>query len=110
LGKSKSARPGNQPKTLELFQAGHTVYDIASMLDRAPTTIFTHLEKAIQEGTDLDLKRLVPLPVPREISRFFESQNSVGLGVVFEAFEGRYTYNELRIYRAMLGCVPSQNR
>jgi ATP-dependent DNA helicase RecQ len=93
-------------ESLALFQASHSVEQVASQRGLKPDTIYNHLAEAIAEGV-IELENVIPLP-PTEIRQIQEvilslpKEQKNSLKPVFETFGGVYSYGILRCIKAQL--------
>jgi ATP-dependent DNA helicase RecQ len=96
-------------ETLDLFRQGLTVKEIATRREFAASTIYGHLASAIESGAEVDLRRMVSAEAEREMAAAFAK---VGLGNItgaIEALGGRYSYGELKVYRAHASRAPGKS-
>ena len=89
-----------------LFQAVHSVEQIAEQRGLKVTTIYGHLAEAIAEGL-IELKQVVPLPETeinqiQDVILALPEEQKNSLKPVFEAFGGVYSYGILRCIKAQL--------
>jgi ATP-dependent DNA helicase RecQ len=94
-------------ETLDLFRSGRSVEAIAEQRALKISTVYTHLERCIEEGhvAAKDVVRLDPETVQAiefAIERLPENA-LMSLKPIYEAFEGRYDYGLLRCVRAGMG-------
>lgn len=96
-----------QSKTVEttwqLLQDGMTYVDIAKERKLTPGTIAGHIEKLILQGRDIDPDVLVPVEKRLEVERLFSCHGTESLKTVVEASDGRLSYEDARIVRAIVG-------
>ncbi|MEZ4887122.1 MAG: DNA helicase RecQ [Chitinophagales bacterium] len=87
--------------TFELFEAGKTPEEIAKERDISQATVLNHLIKLYKHDYKVDLSRLIGEEELEEIinmAKSIEKQNEEGrLKPVFEALEGKYNYDKIRI-------------
>lgn len=93
-------------ETLQLFRLGMDAASIAQQRGLAPSTIYSHLARAIQNGdvklqdvTALDEKTITLL---RNAIEQYEEEGR--LKPVFDALNGEYDYNILRCIKAAMVC------
>ncbi|MEZ0484862.1 DNA helicase RecQ [Fibrella aquatica] len=94
-----------QQMTLELYQQGMTIQQIAQARELGPSSIANHLIQLSQGGFDVDLESLITPAERREIEAAIAT---VGLEEnrtkpVFEHLEGRYDYGKINITIALMG-------
>ncbi len=94
-----------QRQTLELFRQGLPAHEIARQRDLAPATINEHLARAVEQG-EIALAELVDLPAA-ELEQLRDALQEDGQPVarlrpVYEALDGAYTFDTLKLVRADL--------
>ena len=92
---------GTVAMTLELFKSGQSIPEIAKSRDLAESTIETHLAQAIENGAQLDPRRLYTADEERLMHDALEGYDETALKPVFEQLDGKISYGKLRLYRAM---------
>ncbi len=99
----KEKKDNTYKKTLELFENGVSVQEIAEQRDLSQTTIISHLAKLYVEGYDLDLSLFVS---EEEISQIEKAQIELGnpnaLKPYFDHFEEKMSYDKIRFGLAFL--------
>ena len=106
-GKKKPTQPKTKPKkdtkmaSLELFDQGKTVKEIAEERGLAPITIEGHLAHWVESG-EIDVYRLVEKEALEEIVKTFEALDTTFLKPAYEALEKRYNYGTLRFAASWL--------
>jgi ATP-dependent DNA helicase RecQ len=105
---SLPAAPATRPVTngtskvsLDLWRAGKTIEEIATLRGFAATTIESHLAQAIEAGEDLDPHRLYTREEESEMRAALEGYDDLSLKPVFEHLGGRVSYGKLRLFRAL---------
>lgn len=88
-------------KSLQLFQAGKTVDEIAAIRNLKSGTIYSHLEKAARAGEEIALTRFVTPGELIEIRAAFIKVGAGSLTDVYESLGKRFDYWILRIVRAV---------
>ena len=89
--------------TLRRFQAGASVEGIAAERQLTAGTVYGHLAEAAQMGETLDLSRFFSVSELCEVAGAFNRPAGAGgLTGVFEALGGKYDYDRLRIFRAVM--------
>ncbi len=102
--KTKLPKGATYTETLELYNKGLTVEQIANMRNLNPVTIISHLIKLYQDGQPISLQKFISKEEYKEIT-----QKAVELGFedgkyakpLFEAFEGKIPYEKLRVALAI---------
>jgi len=87
-------------ETLDLFNTGLTLEEIARARQLTPTTIEGHLADAIEAGEAVNLERLVPAERLRAIEAAIAVQGGDYLKPIFDYLGGAYSYGEIRLVRA----------
>jgi len=100
LGKAKPLNETTQ-ETLRLFQRGFSVEHIAKQRKLATSTIYGHLEQAIQTGEPIDINRLLTATQQTEISEAFSQTGLANLTGAKELLGELYDYSQLRLFRAL---------
>lgn len=92
--------------SLQLFQEGSSVDEVAASRKISPATVIGHLAKAYQKGADFDLTRLVDESIIKKVATSLakmEKPSSATLTQIMNTFEeGEVSYNELRFARLYL--------
>ncbi|HEU0028413.1 MAG TPA: DNA helicase RecQ [Ktedonobacterales bacterium] len=88
--------------TLELYQSGLGVEEIAAQRGLAPSTIASHLADAIERGEDVDARALVPSEHARRIEEALARLGDGALTPIKEALGEDIGYHEIRFIRADL--------
>lgn len=90
-------------ETLRCFRLGDSVEHIAKKRGLVPSTIYGHLEQAINAGEPVDTDRLLP---PDQLEQIAEAFAQTGFGNLTGAKEilgDLFDYGQLRLYRALHG-------
>lgn len=82
--------------TLQLFQEGNTIDQIAAKRDLKRGTIETHLGHFVLNG-ELDISQIMDSDKVKEIEAYFLQTKSESFKESYEHFGGRYTYGQLRL-------------
>ena len=90
-------------ETLRLFQRGFSVEHIADQRRLAASTIYGHLEQAIQAGESIDINRLLTPDQQAQIATAFAKTGLGNLTGAKELLGDLYDYNQLRLFRALHG-------
>ena len=104
-----SAKSNNSTyeQTLEIYKTGKNILEIANERNLKEGTIISHLEKLKDDKklTTIDLERIVPEYLEKElpiIHKAFYEIGSEKLSPIFSEFNGKYSYDELRVARLLL--------
>ncbi|MCB0738752.1 MAG: helix-turn-helix domain-containing protein, partial [Bacteroidetes bacterium] len=85
-------------RTFELYKQGLTVEEMAAERNLAPTTIYSHLAKLIEQGADIAINQFVGV---KELERIREAYNRIGqtteMKPYFEMLEGEIDYGVIRL-------------
>lgn len=107
--KAKKARQKGDSlgRTRELLKAGKSIGDVAAERNLAATTITNHVEELYMRGEldKRDVERLAPrhvLDALRDIAPLFEKHGTEKLAPIHSALEGKFSFDELRLARALL--------
>jgi ATP-dependent DNA helicase RecQ len=87
-------------ETLRLLEQGKTVDEIAQVRDLTPGTIYQHIVAAIESGRLHEIDRFFDAVTREEIKGVFGKFGPANLTGVFEALDGKYSYGQLRVFRA----------
>jgi ATP-dependent DNA helicase RecQ len=87
-------------ETFSLLQKGKSVEEIAALRGLTPGTIYQHVVAAIESGRDLPRERFFSAEQEKEMEGAFHRFTPNNLTGVFESLAGRYSYGQLRIFRA----------
>jgi len=90
--------------TLEMFEEGLTIEEIAQRRNLNPVTIVSHLVKFYEEGRDIDLWKFINLAQVKEIVQVAQQlglARGSALKPLFEALTEKYPYHLLRIALAI---------
>lgn len=99
----KDKKESTYAKTLELFQNGLSIEEIAGQRNLGETTIVSHLAKLYVDGNDFDLSQFVSDKEIIEIEKAqLELENPGALRPYFEYFEEKMSYDKIRFGLAFL--------
>ncbi len=103
----KKEKGATYNKTLSLIKQGKSILDISAERGIIQGTVITHLENLVlrEKVSYEELKQLISddlfLEIP-EICQAFRGLDTDKLQPVFEKFNSKYSYNELRLARLIL--------
>jgi ATP-dependent DNA helicase RecQ len=90
-------------QTLDFYQQGLAVEEIAQKRNLQTNTILAHLAELLEMNQSVDLDRLVP---PKRQKVIFEMIAKIGtengMKPIYESLEENYTYLEIRLVMAKL--------
>lgn len=99
----KEKKESTYAKTLELFQNGLSIEEIAGQRNLGETTIVSHLAKLYVDGNDFDLSQFVSDKEIIEIEKAqLELENPSALRPYYEYFEEKMSYDKIRFGLAFL--------
>ena len=87
--------------TFEMYTNGLEVDDIAQKLGLKPSTIWTHLLQILEAGYSINIDRLVSPKHQNVIYEALEMIGSDSLRTLFEHLREEYTYDEIKIVKAV---------
>jgi len=85
--------------TLQLYQQGLSVAEIAQKRDLRPTTIIHHLSDLVEKNQDVDLDRIVDRDRQVKIYHALEKLGDISLNPIREYLGEDYSYDEIRLVR-----------
>ena len=94
-------RPDTREITLEMFNSGKAIHDIAAERSLKISTIRGHLAYWIEEG-EIDIEQLMPKAVLDEILAAFKKSEKPGLASVKDLLNHKYDYGVLKLVLAFL--------
>jgi len=90
-------------ETLRCFRLGHSVEEIAKERGLVTSTIYSHLEQAIQAGEAVDINQLLTPVHQTRIAAAFAKTGLENLTGAKELLGNLYDYGQLRLFRAVHG-------
>ena len=101
---SRKRQLGNTvQETLRCFRLGHSIQQIAKQRDLVESTIYGHLEQAIQADEPIDINQLLTSDQKTQISAAFAQTGLGNLTGAKELLGDIYDYGQLRLFRALHG-------
>lgn len=97
-----SISPPTKYVTLDMYNAGLSIEDIARERNLKPGTIINHLTELIEAGETLDIERLIPLDRHKIILDALQQVGDELLKPVKEFLGEEYSYDEIRLVRAVM--------
>ncbi len=97
-----SAGPSTRRHTIDLYNEGWSIGEIARERNLKPGTIMSHLTELIEAGETIDSERLVH---PERHKIIFDALQQIGgdtLKPVKEFLGDEYSYDEIRLVRALM--------
>ncbi|WP_446340440.1 DNA helicase RecQ [Coleofasciculus chthonoplastes] len=93
--------PSNsQMVTLQLYQQGLSIEEIAEKRGYVPSTILTHLSELIEQNQPIDLNRLVASERQKLILQAIQNVGTNSLRSLREQLGEDYSYGEIRLVRS----------
>jgi ATP-dependent DNA helicase RecQ len=89
-------------QTLELHKEGLNVPEIAQKRSLKPATIYTHLAELIKLNQPVDIDQLVSSKSRQDIVQATTTLGTQALKPIFEYFQQRYSYEEIRLVLAWI--------
>jgi hypothetical protein len=107
---AKAKKPKKIPTeevTLALWNEGKDVYEIADARGISAKTVWTHIEELVGERkiTHPALRRIMTPAITKmlpEVSKAFKKLDTDKLTPVFDHFNGKYSFDDIRIVRMLL--------
>jgi len=90
-------------ETLRNFRSGKSVEEIAKQRGLVTSTIYSHLEQAIQAGESIDINQLLTPAHQTRIAAAFAQTGFGNLTGAKELLHDLYDYGQLRLFRAVHG-------
>jgi ATP-dependent DNA helicase RecQ len=85
--------------TLQLYQQGFSIREIAQQRNLRPTTIVNHLSNLIEKNQSVDLNQLVSLEKQQKIIQVLEALGDISLTPIKEYLGDSYSFDEIRLVR-----------
>jgi hypothetical protein len=103
----KKKKISTYDETLNLWQLGLKITEIAKARHLSEKTIFSHIEELIKKKKikSSELQRIVPATLSRDLAKIqsvFKSLKTDRLTPVFEHFRGKYSYDEIKIAKIIM--------
>ena len=101
LGRSVAAHSIYE-ETRQLVDQGLTLDEVARRRGRSKGTIVVHLERLLQEGSDIDLRPLLPSDRFEEIRSAFQQTGGTLISAIKDILGDDYSYEESRVVQLYL--------
>jgi len=105
--KKKSNKPDTVQATLDLWRVSKDINKVAQERNLVPSTIETHLSKAIQEGL-LDITDVMQEDQIKEITKALNSNSELTTSEVHNSLNGKYSYGLIRCVQSHLANTKGQ--
>lgn len=108
MKEKKSSKVATHEETYTLLRMWLSLEEIAHERSLKASTIYSHVEKLLEEGKDIDLEKIRPLDEERlaRILEWFQTLSTEALSPVreylFETHGEDYDYDEVRLARLFL--------
>lgn len=99
--KTKEPKKSTVQETYELWQQHNSIQDIAKIRVLTPQTIQGHLAKLIEAKT-ISIQEVLPEDKINELAAAFEGYNEESLNALKEHVGEKFTWGELRMFKASL--------
>ncbi|HBI23641.1 MAG TPA: hypothetical protein DDX84_05460 [Nitrospiraceae bacterium] len=99
---SKELKPSTLRMTLEFFNKGMTLEEMAEKRGLAVSTITSHIEKLILSGENISIDSLVSVERQEIIIKTIDDLKSEALRPVKEILGDSFSYEEIRLVRASI--------
>ncbi|MDD2984879.1 helix-turn-helix domain-containing protein [Flavobacterium sp.] len=99
--KAKTDKKSTLQETLELWQQQKTISEIAKIRLLTTQTIYGHLGKLIQAGT-IEIQEVMPGDKIEQLTEAFYGYKEESLNSLKEQVGDRFTWDELRLFKASL--------
>ncbi|MFM2061594.1 MAG: hypothetical protein RLZZ507_1264 [Cyanobacteriota bacterium] len=86
--------------TLELYQQGFSIQEIAEKRNVKTSTVIKHLTDLIEKNQPIDLNLLVPLDRQKKIWQVIDVLGDINLTPIREYLGESYSFDEIRLVRA----------
>jgi ATP-dependent DNA helicase RecQ len=86
--------------TLELYQQGLSIEEIAQLRNVRNSTIIRHISELIEKNQPVDLNHLIPLERQKKIWQVIDVLGDISLTPIREYLGENYTFDEIRLVRA----------
>jgi ATP-dependent DNA helicase RecQ len=94
----KKKKTSTYEQTYTLFRNGNSIEDIAKTRNLKSTTVISHLCTLVEKGKPIDLSKLVSTSEVKKVENILKEIDYEGaLKPIFEALEGRMSYEKIRL-------------
>ena len=94
----KRKKTSTYEQTHTLFQNGNSIEEIAKTRNLKSTTVISHLCTLVEKGKPIDLSKLVSSSEVKKVENILKEIDYEGaLKPIFEALEGRMSYEKIRL-------------
>jgi ATP-dependent DNA helicase RecQ len=94
----KRKKTSTYEQTYTLFENGNSIEEIAKTRNLKSTTVISHLCTLVEKGKPIDLSKLVSSSEVKKVENILKEIDYEGaLKPIFEALEGRMSYEKIRL-------------
>lgn len=94
----KRKKTSTYEQTFTLFENGNSIEKIAKIRNLKSTTVISHLCTLVEKGKPIDLSKLVSSSEVKKVENILKEIDYEGaLKPIFEALEGRMSYEKIRL-------------
>ncbi|MFA6423308.1 MAG: helix-turn-helix domain-containing protein [Patescibacteria group bacterium] len=107
IKQNKIPKPSTLDKTLNLWEEGNEIKQIAISRNLSENTILDHIEELVKfkKIKPNELTRIIPTKILRDLPKIhsaFLVLDTNKLAPIFEYFKGKYSYRDLKLSRMMI--------
>jgi uncharacterized protein YpbB len=99
--KNKEPKKSTVQETYELWQQKNSIKEIAAIRKLTPQTIYGHFAKLIEAG-QVQLSDVLPEDKIEELTNVFKGKKDDSLSELMEKNGDKFTWNEMRMFKASL--------
>jgi ATP-dependent DNA helicase RecQ len=92
-----------------LFEKKLTIRQIADERRLPPSTIYEHIAKLLEMGIQLDITSLIQPDELASIQKTLENKNEISLSALYDEFNGKITYDNIKVALAFLKAKQNRN-
>jgi hypothetical protein len=100
--KTKEPKKSTVQETFEFWQQKNSIKEIAAIRKLTPQTIYGHFAKLI-EAEQVQLSAILPEDKIDALSKVFKGFKGESLVELMEKYGDKFTWNEMRMYKASIG-------
>ncbi|MEO4007259.1 helix-turn-helix domain-containing protein [Flavobacterium sp. CAU 1735] len=99
--KTKEPKKSTYEETLELWSQNLSIAEIAGIRKLTVGTVYTHFSKLIQMEA-IEISEVLPQDKLKKLASAFKEYSGEGLGEIKEKYGDEFSWEELRLYKAVL--------
>lgn len=96
--KSQKEKTSTYEVTLQLWEATRSIKSVAEKRMLTEATVYRHLIKLVEQEKVM-VSDILPEATIRELNNIFNEEENHSLGNIFEKLNGKYTWDELRLFK-----------